>query len=199
MYNPFIRFLSITMLFLGSLVVSTAIFAEDKAPSIEDMVSKPTGEAITDLSMSESKRAKVTEEQGIAQLKYMMISAFKRVEEDLLSRGSFKPMGMTLDPDGTFRGIRVDGQEDMPQELAVEALVKALKGLASNRTQWAVGITYVTGRKLEDGTTLRQMVVATEHIAGWARSWTYPYVVKDGAVKMGQPEEREMKPVYYQR
>ncbi|KZZ66129.1 hypothetical protein A3765_19740 [Oleiphilus sp. HI0130] len=108
-------------------------------------------------------------------------------------------MGMTLDPDGNFRAIRVDGQDEMPQEVALEALVKALQGLAANRTQWAVGIIYVTGRKLDDGTILRQIVVASEHIAGWARSWTYPYGVIDGEVKMGQPTEREMKPVYYQR
>ncbi|KZY80561.1 hypothetical protein A3742_04320 [Oleiphilus sp. HI0071] len=199
MYKSFYSFLTFSALAIGMAVTSISVFAEDKKPSIEDMVEKPTGEAVTDLGLSQSKRAKVTEEQAIAQLKYMMVAAFKRNEPDLLERGSFKPMGMTLDPDGNFRAIRVDGQDEMPQEVALEALVKALQGLAANRTQWAVGIIYVTGRKLDDGTILRQIVVASEHIAGWARSWTYPYGVIDGEVKMGQPTEREMKPVYYQR
>lgn len=199
MYKRFISTLSAAVFGLGLFSVSLVTSAEDKKPSIEDMVEKPQGDAVTDLGLSETKRAKVTEEQAIAQLKYMMIAAFKRNEPDLLERGSFKPMGMTLDPDGNFRAIRVDGQDEMPQEVAIEGLVRALQGLASNRTQWAVGLIYVTGKKLEDGTILRQIVVASEHIAGWARSWTYPYAVIDGEVKMGQPQEREMKPVYYQR
>lgn len=199
MYKRFYSFLTVSALILGAVAASPSVLAEEKKQNIEDMVEKPEVDAVTELGLAESKRAKLTEEQVIAQLKFMMIEAFQRVESDLLERGSFKPMGMTLDPDGTFRAIRVDGQDEMPQDIAVEALVSALKGLAANRTQWAVGLIYVTGRKLEDGTTLRQMVVASEHIAGWARSWTYPYVVKDGEVKMGQPSEQEMKTVYYQR
>ncbi|KZX77510.1 hypothetical protein A3715_20415 [Oleiphilus sp. HI0009] len=180
------------------LVLPFSAYAEEKKQRIEDMVEKPQEAVATDLSLGQSKRAKVTEEQAISQLKYMMIAAFKRVEPDLLERGSFKPMGMTLDPDGNFRAIKVDGQDEMPQEVALEALVRALQGLASNRTQWAVGLIYVTGKEQEDGTMLRRIVVAAEHIAGWARSWNYPYIV-DGEVKMGQPVETEMKPVYYQR
>lgn len=199
MYKCFISALSVVVLGLGLFSVPELSYAEETKPGIEGMVEKPQGEAVTDLGLSETKRAKVTEEQAIAQLKYMMISAFKRNETDLLERGSFKPMGMTLDPDGNFRAIRVDGQDEMPQDVAIEALVRALQGLASNRTQWAVGLIYVTGRKMEDGSILRQIVVASEHIAGWARSWTYPYAIIDGQVKMGQPVEQEMKPVYYQR
>jgi hypothetical protein len=199
MYKSFYSFLTFSALAIGMAVTSISVFAQDKKPSIEDMVEKPTGEAVTDLGLSQSKRAKVTEEQAIAQLKYMMVAAFKRNEPDLLERGSFKPMGMTLDPDGAFRAIRVDGQDEMPQDVAIEALVRALQGLASNRTQWSVGLIYVTGKKLEDGNVARKIVVVAEHIAGWARSWTYPYAVIDGVVKMGQPLEQEMKPVYYQR
>ena len=199
MYKRFISTLSAAVFGLGLFSVSMITSAEEKKPNIEDMVEKPEGEAVTGLGMSETKRARVTEEQAIAQMKYMMIAAFKRNEPDLLERGSFKPMGMTLDPDGNFRSIRVEGQDEMPQDVAIEALVRALQGLASNRTQWSVGLIYVTGSKLEDGTMLRKIVVVAEHIAGWARSWVYPYAVVDGQVKMGQPEEREMKPVYYQR
>ena len=199
MYKRFLTVISTSIVAIAVLSASSSVFAEGKKPNIEDMVDKPTGEAVTDLGLTESKRAKVTEEQAIAQMKYMMVAAFKRNEPDLLERGSFKPMGMTLDPDGSFRAIRVEGQDEMPQDVAIEALVRALQGLAANRTQWVVGLIYVTGRKLEDGTTLRQIVVVAEHIAGWARSWSYPYAVIDGQVKMGQPTESEMRPVYYQR
>lgn len=178
--------------------VGTAVAEEAKKKSIEDMVDKPTADQINELRDQASKRAKLTEEQAVAQLKYMMINAFKRVQPDLKERGSFKPLGMTLDPDGTFRGIRVDGQDEMPQEVAIEALVSALKGLATNRTQWAVGLIYVSGNKMSDGTINRKIVVTTEHIAGWARSWIYPYAIIDEDVKMGQPVEQKMKPVYYQ-
>lgn len=199
MYKTFLSFLTFSALAFVLAATSISAFAEEKKQNIEDMVEKPVDGAVTDLGLTAPKRAKVTEEQAIAQLKYMMVAAFKRNETDLLERGSFKPMGMTLDPDGTFRAIRVDGQDEMPQDVAIEALVRALQGLAANRTQWAVGLIYVTGRKLEDGTILRQIVVASEHIAGWARSWTYPYAIIEGEVKMGQPAEREMKAVYYQR
>ena len=187
---------------LTSLVLGSAYsHAEDGAKvKAEDLVEKPqAATAEEELSLAPTKRAKVTEEQALAQLKYMMVAGFKRLEPQLLEKGSFKPMGMTLDPDGNFRAIKVDGQEEMPQELAVQGLVQALKGLAANRTQWAVGLIYVTGTKTEDGEVERRIVVIAEHIAGWARSWHYPYGVIDGEVKMGQPAEFPMAPVYYTR
>ncbi|KZZ61292.1 hypothetical protein A3762_02345 [Oleiphilus sp. HI0125] len=178
------------------LALPLTISAEEKKPSIEDLVETPV-QAITDLSEAQPKRAKLTEEQAIAQLQYMMLNAFKRIEPILLERGSFKPVGMTLDPDGTFRSVRVDGQEEMPQAIALDAIVSSLKSLAANRTQWAVGVMYVTGKKQEDGRIQRRIMVATEHIAGWARTWSYPYFIDGEQVKMGSPFETEMKPVYY--
>jgi len=190
--------LSIVLAFAMTLL-STQAYAEGK-PKVkaEDLVEKPVGGATLE-NLPTQQRAKVTEEQAIAQLKYMMVNGFKRVEGDLLERGSFKPIGMTLDPDGNFRAIRVDGQEEMPQDVAIEALVKAIQGLAAQRTQWGVGLIYVTGQKTESGEVFKRIVVVTEHIAGWARSWDYPYKIEDGKVMMGQPREQEMQPVYYQR
>lgn len=185
-----------------SLVFGSAYsYAEDGAKvKAEDLVEQPqTVSGEQELSLAPTRRAKVSEEQAIAQLKYMMVAGFKRVEDQLLDSGSFKPMGMTLDPNGNFRAIKVDGQDEMPQELAVQGLVEALKGLASNRTQWAVGLIYVTGKTNEDGEVDRRIVVVAEHIAGWARSWQYPYAVSDGQVKMGKPVQFPMTPVYYTR
>jgi len=178
--------------------VGTAVAEEKKKQNIEDMVEKPVGGAVTDLGLAETKRAKLTEDQAMSQLKYMMVAAFKRVEPQLLEKGSFKPMGMTLDPDGNFRAIRVDGQDEMPQNIAVDAIVQSLQGLAANRTQWAVGLIYVTGNKTDDGEIFKRIVVVGEHIAGWARTWHYPYRVIDGQVKMGRPQEAPMKPIYFQ-
>ncbi|WP_156493704.1 hypothetical protein, partial [Oleiphilus sp. HI0125] len=65
------------------LALPLTISAEEKKPSIEDLVETPV-QAITDLSEAQPKRAKLTEEQAIAQLQYMMLNAFKRIEPILL-------------------------------------------------------------------------------------------------------------------
>lgn len=196
------KWFALIVVALTSLMFGSAYsYAEEGAKvKAEDLVEQPqavSGEQ--ELSLAPTKRAKLTEEQALTQLKYMMVAGFKRVEPQLLDNGSFKPMGMTLDPDGNFRAIKVDGQDEMPQELAVQGIVQALKGLAANRTQWAVGLIYVTGNQNEDGGVDRRIVVIAEHIAGWARSWHYPYAVTDGQVKMAQPAEFPMTPVYYAR
>lgn len=192
--------LILTLVILASLLCqAVSSYAEDGVKvKAEDLATQPQSNAAEqELSLAPTKRAKLTEEQALAQLQYMMVEGFKRLQPQLLEKGSFKPMGMTLDPDGTFRAIRVDGQDEMPQELALEGLVQALKGLASNRTQWVVGLIYVTGTKNEDGSFDRRIVVIAEHIAGWARSWHYPYAIVDGEVKMAAPAEFPMSPVYF--
>ena len=87
MYKRFISALSAAIFGASLLGFSVVSIAEENKQNIEDMVEKPQGDAVTDLAVTESKRAKLTEEQVIAQLKYMMITAFKRNEEALLERG----------------------------------------------------------------------------------------------------------------
>jgi hypothetical protein len=168
---------------------------ENKKQKIEEMVDKPVPK--NDLDLNTLKRASLTEEQATAQLKYMMVKGWERIEEDLLTRGSFKPLGMILQPDGEFRPLRIEDQDLFKQEFALNGLVESLKEIAKTRSVWAVGIIWVTGTKREDGTYHKQIMVLTEHIAGWARHWAYPYKVVDGEVKLGTSKETSVKPVYF--
>ncbi len=181
---------------LASFALAGALSAEEAKPKAEDLVESPVGGGGEDLN--QIRRAKLTEEAALKQLKFMMVKGWERVEPDLLERGSFKPMGLTLSPQGEFRPVYLDKQEEIPQDFALEAIVKTLKDIARSRTQWAVGVIYVTGVKQEDGTYFRQISVAAEHIAGWARQWSYPYKVVDGEIKLGAVVEREMAPIYFQ-
>ena len=52
-------------------------------------------------------------------------------------------------------------------------------------------------KKNADGTSRDYIRVVAEHIAGWARSWSYPYKMVDGEVKLGAPKELVLDPVYY--
>ena len=180
---------------LGSVFLVGSLSAEESKPKAEDLVEKPTAAQTED--RNQLRRAKLTEEQVINQLKFMMVKGWERIEPELLERGSFKPMGLTLSPLGEFRPVYLENQEELPQDFALEAIIKTLKEVAASRTQWAVGVIYVTGVKQDDGSYLRQIMVAAEHIAGWARHWTYPYKVVDGEVKMGTSTEREMPTVYF--
>ena len=173
----------------------SSIAEETKKQTIEEMVEKPSDEAQT--LLKSTKRTKLTEEQATNQLKYMMVKGWERVERDLVEKGSFKPMGMILRPDGEFRPIRVDRQDELKQEVALEAIVRNLKAFGKSRQVWGVGMIWVTGKKLPDGNFYKQIMVTTEHIAGWGRHWAYPYKVVDGEVKLGQPVESPTKLVYF--
>lgn len=170
-------------------------FAEsDVTSKAEQLAEAPTGDNI---DLSTIKRARVTEEQAQAQLKYMIVQGWKRMEDELLERGSFKAFGLTLSPSGEFRPLYLDSQEALPQDVQLGALVKNLEAIAQTRSVWGVGLMYVTGSKLEDGTIDKRIAVLAEHIAGYAKVWSYPYRVIDGEVKLGKPKEDQMKPVYF--
>jgi len=173
----------------------SSIAEETKKQKIEEMVDKPVPK--NDLDLNTIRRATLTEEQATKQLKYMMVKAWERIEPDLLERGSFKPMGMILQPDGEFKPLRVEGQGQFKQEFAMNGIVESLKEIARTRSVWAVGIIWVTGAKQADGTYYKQIMVLTEHIAGWARHWAYPYKLVDGEVKLGSSVETSVKPVYF--
>ena len=192
------RLLSLVLICLTGITFTTTAMAEEgKKLKAEDLVEKPVGDPDA-ADLGQIKRAKLTQEQAAAQLKYMMVQGWKRIEPDLLERGSFKPMGMTLSPEGEFRPVFVGNAEEVgSQEVALGAIVEILKEIAKSRTQWAVGLIYVTGSKNEDGTFEKRIVVTAEHIAGWAKAWGYPYALVDGEVKMARAVERDMAPVYF--
>lgn len=173
-----------------------AIAENDTTSKAEQLAEAPSGENI---DLSTIKRARVTEEQAQAQLKYMIVQGWKRMEDELLERGSFKAFGLTLSPQGEFRPLYLDSQEELPQDVQLGALVKNLEAIAQTRSVWGVGLMYVTGSVLEDGTIDKRIAVLAEHIAGYAKVWSYPYRVIDGEVKLGQPKEEPMKPVYFVR
>jgi len=185
-----------TTMFLASFFVLGAN-AEEKSVTekAESMASQPVQAG--DVDITTLKRARVSEEQAVAQLKFMMIEGWKRMEEDLLERGSFKPFGLTLSPQGEFRPLYLDTPEDLNQQIHVDALVKNLKAIAQTRSVWCVGMMYVTGNQRSDGTYNKRIAVVGEHIAGVARAWSYPYKIIDGEVKLGTSKESEMEPVYF--
>jgi hypothetical protein len=159
------------------------------------MVDKPVPKNEVDLNSI--RRGKLTEEQATAQLKFMMVKGWERIEDDLIERGSFKPMGMILQPDGEFKPLRIEGQDEYNQEFVLNGIVESLKEIAKTRSVWAVGIIWVTGKKQQDGTYYKQIMVLTEHIAGWARHWAYPYKLVDGEIKLGSSIETQVKPIYF--
>lgn len=189
------KLLTLTVLLLA---VFTSAFAEEEREKskAELMVEQPDVEAA---NLNVLKRAKITEEQAVNQMKYMMVKGWERMEEDLLERGSFKPFGLVLSPQGEFKPLVIDVQEEITQDLALAAIVKNLEAIAETRSQWAVGVMYVTGKQRPDGEFDKRITVIAEHIAGWARAWSYPYKIIDGEVKLGTSNEVPMEPVYFKR
>jgi hypothetical protein len=163
---------------------------EDKIPLIPKQQN--------DVDISTLKRAKLTEEQAINQLKYMMVNGFSRMEKEMVETGGFPPFGLTLMPGGEFKAVIADtGGQELRNEVVLAMLAKQMEAIAQTRSVWAVGIMYIRRIKREDGSYAHRLIVMTEHIAGWARHWAYPYKVVDGQVKMGQPTESAVKPVYF--
>jgi len=170
------------------------VFAEDTTSKAERLATAPTGDGV---DLSSIKRGRLTEEQAVSQLKFMMVAGWKRMERDLLTRGSFKAFGLTLSPKGEFKPLFIDSQEEMPQDVQISALVKNVEAIAQTRSVWGVGLMYVTGNTREDGTIDKRIAVIAEHIAGFGRAWSYPYKLVDGELKLGSPTEKEMRPVYF--
>lgn len=191
---------SFRCLFLSALcfmVIIAPAHAEEKnaAKKIEETIPLPQADNI---DLNKLKRAKLTEEQAVNQLKFMMVKGFARMEKELVEKGSFPPFGLTLLPDGEFKALTIDaGDVEVPSEVQLAAVAKNLEAIAKTRAMWAVGLMYIRAVKLDDGSYVQRIVVMAEHIAGWARHWVYPYKVEDGVVKLGQPVESNAQPVYY--
>ena len=193
---------SFRCLFLSALclmVILAPAHAEEKNPAkkLEETIPLPKAENI---DLNKLKRAKLTEEQAVNQLKYMMVKGFARMEKELIETGNFPPFGLTLLPDGEFKALTIDsGEVDVPAEVQLAAVAKNLEAIAKTRAMWAVGLMYIRAVKLDDGSFVQRIVVMAEHIAGWARHWVYPFKVEDGVVKLGQPTEAPAQPIYYVR
>ena len=189
------RHLVATFLVLSCLS-SLALAEETVSEQAERLATQPTtdGNAVNFVN----RKAKLTEEQALNQLRYMTVEAWKRIEGELNERGSFKAFGLTLSPQGEFTAVHVNtGDENVPNEVRVNALVGMLKEVAASRSVWAVGLMYVTGERKSDGTIGKRIGVVGEHIAGWARAWSYPYKVDEGGVRLGPSKEVPMNPVYF--
>ena len=177
--------------------VCTVHAEESIIKQYEETIPMPKKDSV---DINKLKRAKVTEEQAVNQLKYMMIKGFARMEKELVGEGSFPPFGLTLSPEGEFKALTIDaGEVDVPNEVQLAAVAKNLEAIAQTRAMWGVGLMYIRAIKLDDGSYVQRIVVMAEHIAGWARHWVYPFKVEEGVVKLGQPTESEAKPVYYAR
>ncbi|KZY42385.1 MULTISPECIES: hypothetical protein [unclassified Oleiphilus] len=143
------------------------------------------------------KRAKLTEAQSVNQLKYMMVKGFDRIKKEVVKNGSFPPFGLTLSPDAEFKAVIPDIEAKLPSQVVLVKLAESMAAIAQTRSMWAVGIMYIRAIKRDDGTYLQRIIVMTEHIAGWARHWAYPFKMEDGEFKLGTPQELEVKPVYF--
>lgn len=146
---------------------------------------------------SQNKKATLTEEQAINQLKYMMTKGFARMEKELIETQGFSPFGLVLFPDGEFKPLTIDSGEESSAEEQLSDVARNLETIAKTRAVWGVGIMYIRAIKLDDGSYVQRIVVMTEHIAGWARYWVYPFKVEDGVVKLGQPDEYSKQPIYF--
>lgn len=174
--------------------VSPSQAESTKAKKLEETIPMPS-KSTADLNTL--KRAKVTEDQAINQLKYMMVKGFARMEEDLVRKGSFPPFGLTLLPDGEFKAVIIETDENIPMQVQLIKMVESMETIAKTRAVWAVGVMYIRAIKLDDGSYVQRLIVMTEHIAGWARHWAYPFKVEKGEVKLGKPTETPAKPIYY--
>jgi len=196
------RFMLAAVFFLVPFLLSSTLHAEERKKSkAEEMATAGSKEPVAELdTLGTSRNAKLTEAQVVEQLKYMMVQGWIRIDRELVEDGSFIPMGLTLSPSGEFKPIFVDsgtGPFRVKAEFALKAVAENLKVIAERRTMWAVGLMYIQAREKEDGTHEQRIQVMTEHIAGWARHWSYPFKVIDGEVKLGAPIERAVKPTYF--
>ncbi len=167
---------------------------EGKAKKLEEAIPMPDKPAI---DLNTLKRAKVTEEQAVNQLKYMMVKGFARMEEELVKNGSFPPFGLTLMPNGEFKAVVIETDETIPTQIQLIKVVESMEAIAKTRAMWGVGVMYIRAIKRDDGTYAQRIIVMTEHIAGWARHWAYPFKVENGEVKLAQPTETPVEPIYY--
>jgi len=170
--------------------------AEEKKKPVEyESIPMPKTQSV---DLSNLRKAKLTEEQAMKQLKIMVVEGWKRVKDQLLETGAFPAMGLTLSPQGRFRPLIADESDVVlkPTDL-VTILVQQLERIAKTRSMWAVGIMYIRTFKDDEGKDIFRIMVMAEHIAGWARHWSYPYKLQDGEVKLGKPTESKVDPVYF--
>jgi len=164
------------------------------------MATAPSDEPVAVLGTK--RRGKLTEEQAVNQLKYMMVQGWARMERELVEYGTFSPFGLTLSPDGDFKPLFVESGEGalrIKADFALAAVVENLKEIAKTRAVWGVGVIYIQAREMEDGSNVQRIQVMTEHIAGWARHWSYPFKVTNGEVKLGAPAETAVSTVYFSK
>ncbi len=188
---PFVSLVAMLFLALGSVQVQ----AENK-PKAEDLIDQNV-EANESVDLNNIRRGRLTEEQAMNQLKFMMVKGWARVEKELIDRGSFKAFGMVLSPQGEFRPLYIADQDQLPPDIQLAAIVKNLEAIAQTRSMWAVGVMYIQAKERSDGSIDKRIMVLGEHIAGWARHWSYPFKVEDGEVKLATPVETPVEPVYY--
>lgn len=191
--------LSLRCIFVSALCFMafvSSIHAEEKKSikEYEEVIPMPKNDAV---DIGSLKRAKLTEEQVVNQLKYMMVQGFARMEKDLVENNDFPPFGLTLFPDGEFKAVTIESEVEVPNEIALAAVAKNMEAIAQKRATWAVGIMYIRAIKRDDGSYAQRIIVMTEHIAGWARHWAYPFKIENGEVKLGKPTESPANPVYY--
>ena len=184
--------------------VSTLQAEERKKSKAEEMATAGSKEPVAELnSIGTTRKSKLTEEEVVQQLKYMMLQGWIKMERTLVKSGTFLPFGMTLMPDGEYKSVLVNAKvtDDVTvsPEFALNAVIENLKAIAETRAVWAVGLMYIQAQENKDGTFDQRIQVLTEHIAGWARHWSYPFKVVDGEVKLGAPTETPAQAVYFSK
>ena len=190
---------------LFPLLLSSTLHAEErKISKAEEMATAGSKEPVAELgSIGTTRKSKLTEEEAVKQLTYMMVQGWVKMERVLVEKNTFLPFGMTLMPDGEFKAVLVNAEvtEELTvsPEFALNAVIENLKAIAETRAVWGVGLMYIQAQEKSDGTYEQRIQVLTEHIAGWARHWSYPYKVVDGVVKLGAPTETQTKPVYFSK
>jgi len=183
---------------LSLMLIGFAQAEERNISEAEKMASAPGSGPKADLDTL--KRAKLSEKEAIKQLKYMMVLGWGRMEEQLREEGTFKPFGFTLMPNGDFKAVHLDTEGvRIKSDFTLDAVTRNLKAIAETRSVWAVGVMYIHAKEKSDGTFDQRIQVMTEHIAGWARHWSYPFKTIDGAVKLGAPIEIEVPAVYFSK
>jgi len=187
---------------LPLLLVSTTQAEERKISKEEEIAAAASKKSVETVGLK--RRAKLTEDQAINQLKFMMVKGWARMERQLVEQKTFQPFGLTLSPQGEFKPIFVSIADLEPgvnfrPEFVLNSVTETLKAVADSRTMWAVGVMYIQAKERPDGTHEQRIQVMTEHIAGWAHHWSYPFKITDGEVKLGAPVETDVKPVYFSK
>jgi len=183
------------------LLLVTSVQAEERKKSkAEQMATAPSETPVAVLGTK--RKGKLTEEQAVNQLKYMMVQGWARMERELVEFGTFTPFGLTLSPQGDFKPLFVEsgvGALRIKSDFALGAVVENLKAIAKTRAVWAVGLIYIQAKELPDGSHVQRIQVMTEHIAGWARHWSYPFKIENAEVKLGAPLETAVKTTYFEK